>query len=215
MNELSMFIEEKDGVETVDSRKIHAFLEVKEKHADWIKRKVEELAFIPGEDYFRETGNRSGPTKGRGKAVYYLTQRAAEHLGMAESGEKGKEIRDAFIAARNELKKRIRSEVKEKSTSTRKLLTSRWAEHGIGGNYGRATCKEYEVAFGDRKIRKPDMDETKLLALTIFEATESIKLDQSPRIQGIADIECSLVETGGALTEMFQRLRIRGPEVTA
>ena len=206
-------IEERDGVKTVDSRKLHSFLGVKDNHRDWIKRKTTELGLIDGEDYFAEkSAKKTGETRGRQAVVYYLTQRSAEHIGMAESTDKGTLIRDAFIAARDELKKAKKSALYQKSTEHRNILTSRWARHGIGHNFGRATIKEYEVAFGDKEIRKAAMDENQLLALSALECLEALKLDQSPRVQGISDIEGSLEETGRALADTFSRLRMTAPK---
>jgi phage anti-repressor protein len=212
-------IEDKDGIRVADSRQVHKLLEVKTPHRKWIIRKIEELGLVEGEDFQADKIVRPGTGRNGGGIseikVYWLTQRAAEHIGMAESTEIGTKIRDAFIAARDELKARAHSEIYEKTKPNRLALTSQWAQHEIGHHFGRATVKEYEVAFGDKKVRKADLDDMGLVALSVFEGLETLKLEQSPAIKGITDIEYSLEETGRALEGAFAKLRIRGPNQAA
>jgi len=213
MKDLASYVEIRDSVKVVDSRKIHEFLEVKTQHSKWIVRKIEELSLAGGVDFQLVTNVRLGTrSNGSGKSiqkVYYLTQRAAEHLGMAETTEKGVEIRDAFIKARDTAKKLLESEFDRKSKETRKNLADHWAKHGLQGKqFGIATRKEYEVAFGDEDLVKKEMDHRQKAVLTIFETMEMLKLDDSPHIQGLDDVCESLEETGKALTGAFQKLRI-------
>lgn len=214
MKNLATYVEERDGVKVVDSRKIHEFLGVKTPHRKWIVRKIEELSLESGKDYVpdkivRRVNGRNGGGSVT-ENIFLLTQRAAEHLGMAETTDKGVEIRDAFIAARDARKKQLETDFERKSKEARKGLASQWAQHGLQGrDFAVATVKEYEVAFGDKDIRKGVMDTKQKAILTIFELTESLKLDASPHIHGIEDVKYSLEDTGRALTTTFQKLRIR------
>ncbi len=153
---LSTHVEERNGVKVVDSRKIHTFLKVTRQHSKWIQEKIASLDLVSGKDFYPELARSSG---GRRQTVYFLTQRSAEHLGMAETNEVGTQIRDAFIAARDARKKQLESEFDRKSKDARLGLTHQWKEHGlVGSDFGRATVETYDVAFGDRDIRKNAMD---------------------------------------------------------
>lgn len=212
MKDLSTYIELREGEKVVDSRKIHAFLGVSTRHSTWMPRKIEELTLENGKDYFtQKCANKTANGKGRQVVVYYLTQRAAEHIGMAETTEKGTIIRDAFIAARDAGKRLAESEAERRSKEARKSLASQWAGHGLRGrDFGDATIKEYEVIFNDRSIRKPMMDNRQRTALMIFEAIESMKLEGSATIHGLEEVKDSLAETGRELDTTFRRLRISG-----
>lgn len=209
MRNLSAYVEEREGIKVVDSRKIHEFLGVKTPHRKWIVRKIDELSLENGKDYLPDKIVRKLPSGAKTENVFWLTQRAAEHLGMAETTDKGTEIRDAFIAVRDARKKQLETDFDRKSKEARKGLASQWAQHGLHGrDFAVATVKEYEVAFGDKSIRKEAMDIKQKAILTIFELTESLKLDVSPHIQGIEEVKYSLEDTGRALTQTFQKLRI-------
>ena len=210
MTDLSKHVVERDGVKVVDSRKLHAFLAVKENHRDWIKRKIEAVALENGKDYFAEkSAKKTGETRGRQALVFWLTQRAAEHLGMAETTEVGTQIRDAFIAARDARRRQLETEFDRKSKDARKGLASQWAQHGLAGSdFGRATVHEYDTIFGDTEIRKAAMDKRQKALLTIFEFTEELKLESAPHINGLVEVKESMDETGRALEATFAKLRI-------
>ena len=206
---LSTHIQERNGVKVVDSRKIHAFLGVKTPHRKWIVRQIEALKLENGKDYQADKIVRKLPSGSKTENVFWLTQRSAEHLGMAETNEVGTQIRDAFIAARDARKKQLESEFDRKSKDARLGLTHQWKEHGlVGSDFGRATVETYDVAFGDRDIRKNAMDNRQKSMLTIFELTEALKLDNAPHLNGLSDIKDSIHETGNALSQTFARLRI-------
>ena len=44
-------IEERDGIETVNARELHSFLESKQEFAHWIKNRIAKYGFIEGEDF--------------------------------------------------------------------------------------------------------------------------------------------------------------------
>lgn len=211
MKDLSTYIELREGEKVVDSRKIHEFLGVRSQHRVWIRRKIEDLALENGKDYLTTKKDRQLPSGKKTEIHYFLTQRAAEHLGMAETTEKGTIIRDAFIAARDAGKRLAESEAERKSKEARKGLTAQWAAHDLRGrDFGEATVKEYEVIFNDRAIRKPMMDNRQRTALMIFEAIEGLKLEGSPSIRGLEEVKDSIAETGRELDTTFRRLRISG-----
>ena len=209
MTDLSKHVVERDGVKLVDSRKIHNFLGVKTPHRKWITRQIEMLGLENGKDYLPDKIVRKMPSGAKTEIVYWLTQRAAEHLGMAETTEVGTQIRDAFIAARDARRKQLETEFDRKSKDARKGLASQWAQHGLAGSdFGRATVHEYETIFGDKEIRKAAMDKRQKALLTIFEFTEELKLESAPHINGLVEVKDSMDETGRALEATFAKLRI-------
>ena len=209
MTDLSKHVVERDGVKVVDSRKLHAFLGVQSKHGDWMQRKIASLDLVNNKDYYSELSVRSDGKAGRRQTIFWLTQRAAEHLGMAETTEVGTQIRDAFIAARDARRRQLETEFDRKSKDARKGLASQWAQHGlVGSDFGRATVHEYETVFGDKEIRKAAMDKRQKALLTIFEFTEELKLESAPHINGLVEVKESMDETGRALESTFAKLRI-------
>jgi len=67
---------------------------------------------------------------------------------------------------------------KEESTKRRNKLTSQWHIHGAIGNhqYRNLTENEYKGLFGDRKIRKYNMNDDEIALLGAFEILESFRL---------------------------------------
>jgi len=45
-------IEKKNGIETVNARELHEFLESKRQFADWIKQRIENYSFVESQDYY-------------------------------------------------------------------------------------------------------------------------------------------------------------------
>ena len=82
------------GIETVNARELHAFLEVKSKFADWFKNRVSEFGFIENSDFVSvskilESGGRS--------IEYHISIDMAKELSMLERNDKGKQARLYFI----------------------------------------------------------------------------------------------------------------------
>ena len=92
--ELIKLTKNKDGIETVNARELHAFLEVKSKFADWFKNRVSEFGFIENSDFVSvskilESGGRS--------IEYHISIDMAKELSMLERNDKGKQARLYFI----------------------------------------------------------------------------------------------------------------------
>lgn len=90
----------KDGKPTVNARDLWKFLEVKSQFSQWIKRRLNDGKFVQGVDFVIIVAydyNSSGAPR----KECHLTHYAAEHIGMMESTEKGKEIRNYFQIARD------------------------------------------------------------------------------------------------------------------
>lgn len=92
--ELIKLTKNKQGIETVNARELHAFLEVKSKFADWFKNRVSDFGFIENSDFvsaskFLERGGRS--------IEYHISIDMAKELSMLERNDKGKQARLYFI----------------------------------------------------------------------------------------------------------------------
>ncbi len=107
MKELTKIIEEKDGIQTVNARELHEFLESKQDFSTWIKNRIEKYGFIENEDYtlhkFVERGNSGAQTK----IDYHISIDMAKELSMVENNEKGRQARRYFIESEKKLKKVI------------------------------------------------------------------------------------------------------------
>lgn len=85
-----------------DARKLHTFLQVGKRFADWIKARINEYEFIENKDYIAISQNRE-IGHGRGKIDYHLTLDTAKELAMVERNEQGKIIRRYFIECEKQL----------------------------------------------------------------------------------------------------------------
>ena len=92
--ELIKLTKNSQGIETVNARELHEFLEVKSKFADWFKNRVSEFGFIENSDFVSvskilESGGRS--------IEYHISIDMAKELSMLERNYKGKQARLYFI----------------------------------------------------------------------------------------------------------------------
>lgn len=94
MNDL-VKIENRDGIQTVNARELHSFLEVQSKFADWIKNRIEKYGFIENQDFATVSKNleSGGLTK-----EYHVSIDMAKELSMVENNAKGREARQYFIS---------------------------------------------------------------------------------------------------------------------
>jgi anti-repressor protein len=90
------------GVETVNAKDLHDFLKSKQRFADWIVNRIATYAFGENIDFIITTCKSNG---GRPSKEYHLTIDMAKELSMVERNEKGREIRQWFIARENKLSK--------------------------------------------------------------------------------------------------------------
>jgi phage anti-repressor protein len=87
------------SVPLVDARSLHQFLDVARDFSTWIKKRLSDGGFTRDQDYlevFTKTGENS--KAGRPSIDYHLTLETAKHIGMMERNDKGRQIRDYFIA---------------------------------------------------------------------------------------------------------------------
>ena len=104
-------IQENNGKKAVNARDLHAFLESKQRFADWIKNRIDKYDFVEDQDYqtlyFDYQGNSlnirhhkfmKSENQQVSKIEYALSINMAKELSMLEGNERGKQARQYFIA---------------------------------------------------------------------------------------------------------------------
>ena len=102
-------IQEKDGVQSVNARKLHKFLEVGRDFTNWMKQRIEKYGFIKGEDFSPVLAKTPGKG-GRPSTEYEISIDMAKELSMVENNDRGRQARKYFIEA----EKRYREQLLEK-----------------------------------------------------------------------------------------------------
>lgn len=80
-------------VETIDARRLHAFLEVRSEFRNWIKNRTSDFGFLEGVDIVTSVEN----YRGGERRDYFITLDMAKELSMVERNEKGRQARRYFI----------------------------------------------------------------------------------------------------------------------
>lgn len=93
-------IEARYGMDTVNGRNLHIFLDSRDRFDQWIKRRIEKYGFIKDQDFCTELCK----TSGRPYTEYYLSIDMAKELSMVENNSKGREARQYFIAVEKRAK---------------------------------------------------------------------------------------------------------------
>ena len=104
MNEL-IPLTERDGVQAVMGRDLHAFLEVGKDYSTWFKDMCE-YGFSAGQDFTPISGKTS-PVGGRPRIDHIITLDMAKEISMIQRTDKGKQARAYFL----ECERRVKSSV--------------------------------------------------------------------------------------------------------
>ena len=99
-------IEEREGIQTVNARELHNFLEAGTKFADWIKNRIERYGFEESQDYVHVSEKKETSTGATISKEYYLSIDMAKELSMVENNSKGKEARQYFISVEKEARRK-------------------------------------------------------------------------------------------------------------
>ena len=97
-------IEERDGIQTVNARELHGFLEVETRFNDWIKNRIERYGFEEEQDFILLTEKLVSGNNANCKS-YYISIDMAKELSMVENNAKGKEARQYFISVEKEARR--------------------------------------------------------------------------------------------------------------
>ena len=92
--ELIKLTKNEQGIETVNARELHAFLEVKTRFNDWISNRISEFGFSENKDFVSLTENL---VSGGKQNVFHISIDMAKELSMLERNDKGKQARLYFI----------------------------------------------------------------------------------------------------------------------
>ena len=92
--ELIKLTKNEQGIETVNARELHAFLEVKTRFNDWISNRISEFGFTENKDFVSLTENL---VSGGKQNVFHISIDMAKELSMLERNDKGKQARLYFI----------------------------------------------------------------------------------------------------------------------
>lgn len=94
-------IMDNNGENAVMGRELHEFLEVKTRYNDWISRMIVAADLEDGKDFYSKM---SKSTDGRPTTDHILTMDSAKSIAMLQHSDKGKMIRDYFIACEKEFR---------------------------------------------------------------------------------------------------------------
>jgi phage anti-repressor protein len=96
MSEIITITTGTDGIETVNARELHTFLEVGKDFSSWMKDRISQYDFVKNRDYtltFPKTGERKNVVM----TEYHVSLDMAKELSMVERNDKGREARQYFI----------------------------------------------------------------------------------------------------------------------
>lgn len=96
------------------------------------------------------------------------------------------------------------------SKQNRNTMTDVWQAHGAEKNihYINLTKQEYQVLFGNKKLKKKDLSDKDKTILSMLEFTESMKLSQNKDISGYYELKDSVTDTGSKLVGFFESIGI-------
>lgn len=107
-NGLIPVMENRDGEQLVDARKLHEFLEVDTRFNDWIYDRIKKYGFVKDVDFTSFTEKSVKPQGGRPQTEYILTLDTAKEISMVQNNEKGKQARRYFIDVEKRHKKLVK-----------------------------------------------------------------------------------------------------------
>lgn len=93
MNDLIKITNNEQGIQTINARELHEFLESGRKFSDWIKQRIESYDFIENEDFTVHKFVIGKATQ----IDYFISIDMAKELSMVENNERGKQARRYFI----------------------------------------------------------------------------------------------------------------------
>lgn len=104
--------------------------------------------------------------------------------------------------------------LRHSSISARSTLTNQWHQHGARApyHYVNLTRTEYKALGFPKDLRKEYMTQEQIAELRVFEALESLKLIKNPFIDGFANLNKSLMETGRMLPMFTSGIAAGAPE---
>lgn len=93
-----------NGEQLIDAKELHQFLKIKTPFNHWIARRIDEYQFKLNQDFWSNLTKRA---KGRPTTDYQLTLDMAKELAMIERNDKGRQIRQYFIACEKKMRQQL------------------------------------------------------------------------------------------------------------
>lgn len=90
-----------ETIQAVNARELYNFLDVESNFSTWMNRRIEEGAFIEGQDFLPK---KEEIAKGRPPKGYIISLDMAKHLCMLERNDKGKQARQYFVECEKKLR---------------------------------------------------------------------------------------------------------------
>lgn len=102
-NGLIPVYENEKNEQLVNARELYEFVESKQDFSDWVKKRIEDVDAIDGEDFTIILGKSNG---GRPSKEYVLRLDIAKEIAMLEKNLKGKQIRRYFISVEKKFREK-------------------------------------------------------------------------------------------------------------
>lgn len=106
-------IEQKNGVETVNARDLHEYLDSKYRFSDWIKKRIDKYGFYETHDFIKVSEKIDTLGGTQIGISYYISIDMAKELSMVENNEKGREARQYFIFMEKRAKQAVTHQLTE------------------------------------------------------------------------------------------------------
>ena len=205
-------IQDHEGIPTVNARSLYEYIGSKRQFSDWIKQRIEKYDFTENTDYTihkiveRVEGNNGGGAVT--KIEYYLSLTMAKEIAMVENNEKGREVRQYFIAIEKAYRegKTGGKQLRDKSKEVRLKFTDTLKEHGYKSPHEYIqTTKQMKEGLGiDGKKKKDDCDDIEVMKIQTAEMLARTKI-MIENANGYKAVNPLCVESSKIINQNTQR----------
>ena len=189
-----------EDVQTISAREIHERVGSQRKFSDWIKERIDKYGFVEGQDF---TVHKfvNGDSTGQFLPIEYeITLDMAKELGMVEGNNKGREVRQYFIAAEKEMRRLQGENTKllEKQTRTLQLENKTLANTNVELADRNEYLEDKKAMFIDDHLRNCALSELNA------EMTERRRLEEQMYLDECGDTS---LDVKGCIKFVKQRVK--------